>query len=278
MESIEFDPQTLHGLHYSLEQFDDEVERRVALALQEHEEVSQGDVENTRFNLRREVYQEWTGADQDQMLRWETANSMQHIGYASSGYAVHNDTNPLLAPIHGFDLKDYTAICSKLASGVPEEDILKALGIEAVIWEELNTLWPKRMQEDTSFTVATLFGQYFALANEHPVLGSLDAASGAGGENLQRLAQDRYFYEELSAAREAAYEYGLDGAQWMLDEHGVSLSDFQGVAMQWMEHRNRTWDHDLEMQYQAHHQQMKQQYAQRFAAEQGGNVADDVEF
>ncbi|EDM38058.1 hypothetical protein PBAL39_00547 [Pedobacter sp. BAL39] len=188
---------------------------------------------------------------------------------------MSNQENPLLAPIHGISLKDYAAIAMKLSTGVTEEEIFRALGIDSVIWDEVNTLWGKRMQEDVSYQLVTLYGQYFMEGATHPKLESMQAESTAeGNENLEKITNDRYFYEELCGARQAAYAYGIDGAQWIQDNYGINLGDFQAVAMKWMTQS----DYNDMHQFIDYQQQKQKEYAEKFAAQQGGNVADDVSF
>lgn len=278
MENIQFNPENLHGTHYTLEDFNQEVEARLQRATA-GDELSESEINNWRYNIRRDVYQEWTGADTDQVVQWQMANSMEHMGIPTSGFVTESSDNPLLAPIHGISLRDYAAITMKLSSGVEPDAILNALGIDNVIWEELNTLWPKRMQEDESFTVSTLFGQYFMEGVIHPKLENLVAeVSEEGTANLEKLRTDRYFYEELSGARQAAYEYGIDGAQWIQDNFGISLGDFQAVAMEWMTDQNLNWNSDDITHYLDYQQEKQKEYATKFANEQGGNVADDIDF
>lgn len=186
-------------------------------------------------------------------------------------------SNPLLEPIHGVTLYDYAAIASKMSSGVDQNEILKVLGIEKAVFEEASALWGARMQEDSTYEVVTIFGQYFAEAGDHPKLGNMKAViSEEGSKNLEKMQTDRYFYEELNGARQAAYAYGYDGAQWIQDNFGISLGDFQSVAMQWMPIANE----ELETMryYLDYREQKEKEYSEKFAAEQGGNVADDVEF
>jgi hypothetical protein len=190
-------------------------------------------------------------------------------------------SNPLLEPIHGISLYDYAAVSAKMASGIDPKEIYKALGIEPAVFEEASALWVTRMQEDSTFEVTILFGQYFSEADKHPKLNGLQAeVSEEGKANLEKLKTDRYFYEELNGARQAAYEYGYDGAQWIQDNFGISLGDFQAIAMKWSEvqaaeiHTNTDNIHHF-----VDYQQKKQaEYAAKFASEQGGNIADDVEF
>ena len=68
--------------------------------------------------------------------------------------------NPLLAPIHGITLEDYSAACAKMGNGLSEAAIAKALGVELPVWQEVSLLWPKRMEQDETFHIVTLFGQH----------------------------------------------------------------------------------------------------------------------
>jgi hypothetical protein len=73
-----------------------------------------------------------------------------------------------LEPIHSISLKDYAAMVKKIAAGVDEALVFKAMGIDRAVWDELNTLWPQRMAEDPSFQVSVLYSQYFADETPHP--------------------------------------------------------------------------------------------------------------
>lgn len=190
-------------------------------------------------------------------------------------------SNPLLEPIHGVSLYDYAAVSAKMATGIDPKEIYKALGIEPAVFEEASALWVTRMQEDSTFEVTILFGQYFSEADKHPKLNGLQAeVSDEGKANLEKLKTDRYFYEELCGARQAAYEYGYDGAQWIQDNFGISLGDFQAVAMKWSEVQAQDMINNTDsIHHFVDYQQKKQaEYAAKFATEQGGNIADDVEF
>lgn len=192
------------------------------------------------------------------MIRFEHANSLKYSGIQTSGFVKVEDNNPFLEPVHGISLRDYTAMCLKISAGIDYQEVCKAMGLESVIWEELNTIWPQRMGEGTSFTVTTLFGQYYAENVTLPQLENLKAEISEDGlANLERIKTDRYFYEELAGARQAAYEYGIDGAQWILDNFGINLADFQSVAMQWMTEQNQNWNSQDIMEF-SNYQQEKQ--------------------
>ncbi|MDR1983516.1 MAG: hypothetical protein LBQ28_01630 [Prevotellaceae bacterium] len=184
----------------------------------------------------------------------------------------------ILEPIHGIDLKTYVAISKKLMAGINEEKILQAMSLDKSTWDEINTLWVQRMTQDETFELITLFGQYNADESTHPNLEGLTAeTSQEGADNLALLKSDRYFYEELAAAKDAAYEYGIDGVQWIKDNFGINLADFQTVAMQYTDNRDINNSEEM-LHYAQYHDEKKEEYAQHFAAMQGGNIADDVEF
>lgn len=276
---LEYDPETLHGTHYDVDDFEEEVERLSQAWIEQEGITSQSEINNVYFNYRRDVYMAWNECDSDQFIRFDNKNSVAHHGFATMGNAVEEESNPLLAPVHGISLRDYSAICAKLGSSVAEEDIYNAFGIDATIWGEINAIWPARMAEDTTFSVSVLFGQYYGEADQHPKLQGLKSnLSEEGAANLERLKNDVYFYYELTGARQAAYEYGMDGAQWILDNFGIELGDFQSVAMKYMEIQNQNFDSNYVRECMDYQDEKQQEYAKKFAAEQGGNVADDVEF
>lgn len=277
---LEYDPETLHGTHYDVDDFEDEVEQLAQTWIEKEGITSQSEINNVYHNYRRDVYMAWNECDSDQYIRFDNRNSLAHHGVAQMGNNMQEDeNNPLLAPVHGINLRDYSAICAKLGSGVDENDIYKAFGIDATIWGEINTVWPARMAEDTTFSIAVLFGQYFGEADQHPKLQGVKTNLSEEREaNLERLKNDVYFYYELSGARQAAYEYGLDGAQWILDNFGIGLGDFQSVAMKYMELQNQNFDSNYVRECLDYQDEKQAEYAEKFAAEQGGNVADDVEF
>ncbi|WP_236582146.1 DUF6620 family protein [Sphingobacterium spiritivorum] len=280
---MNLDPQTLHGMHYTEDQFDAELEKR----FQEHVDSSDGDWDKSdrhsyRRHLLRQIYQEWNPeTDTDDFINFEMANSMKYSGVATAGYTKEDHDNPLLQPIHGISLKDYTALVANLGS-IDPKTLFNAFGIDETIFEELNILWPKRMQEDETFTITTLYGQYFMEIGNHPVILDLhnksNTAPAGTNNNLDRLKSDPYFYEELNAARTAAYEYGIDGAQWIEDNFGIGLIDFQSVAMQWMTKRNQNFNTAEITEMMDYHEIKYEEYKAKFAGEQGGNIGDDIDF
>ena len=185
--------------------------------------------------------------------------------------------NQLLEPIHGISLEDYSAACAKQANGMDEQTVAGVLGVELPVWQEVSLLWAERMKQDSTFEVITLFGQYFGQADQHPKFGNATAGTSGGGGYTAQIKSDKAFYEELEAARNIAYEYGLDGAQWIADKYGIALGDFQIAASQW----NAQIHADLQADFEGYNQRQaayRAKYQELFASAQGGNVADDISF
>lgn len=186
--------------------------------------------------------------------------------------------NPLLAPIHGITLQDYSAACAKIGSGLSEEEVAKALGVELPVWQEANVLWPERMKQDGTFHIVTLFGQYFGEADQHPKFNNMQVpASPANTGNVEKIKEDMAYYQELEVARQVAYDFGLDGAQWILDNYGITIGDFQIAASKWNVQLHQQIAADY-AGYNARQAEWQAKYKQHFAAAQGGNVADDITF
>ena len=185
---------------------------------------------------------------------------------------AHDDSNPMLQPIHGVSLQDYAAAASKMANGMSADEVCKRLGIDMPVWDEVNQLWVKRMQQDQTMAVMSLYGQYYGSADTHPKFNDSVKESNQEGDYLAKIQNDEAFYYELCGARQAAYEAGLDGAQWIQDNYGISLGDFQSVAMKWMANMGNI---EKMLRYQ---EQKQREYAEKFSKEMGGGVADDIEF
>ncbi|MDR0783012.1 MAG: hypothetical protein LBE83_04545, partial [Propionibacteriaceae bacterium] len=92
-------------------------------------------------------------------------------------------------------------------------------------------------------------------------------------------------------AQQAAYDAGLDGSQWLLDHFGVALTDFLIIQQDWQRPfqemqqasavNREHYDQELAKEAQCwwdYRDQKQQEYAERFAADLGGNIADDITF
>lgn len=162
---------------------------------------------------------------------WEMRQNAQMRVQVASGGA---QDNPVLQPIQGVTLSDYTQINLKMAEAADLSTVLGAMGIDPVVWAEASQGWVDRMSSDLTYVVSTEFGRLYQLGITDPRLtGVSGAIQTTNPANLERLRSDRTFVQELSGGRTAAYNAGLDGNAWMMDTFGVSPTDFQQAENGW---------------------------------------------
>lgn len=63
-----------------------------------------------------------------------------------------------------------------------------------------------------------------------------------------------------------------------MDNYHVSLGEFQKIATFHMEQDQKHVDMEMTLKYTRHMQNKMEEYKKIFAQEQGGNIADDIQF
>ncbi len=279
-----WDTNALDHSLWTVEEFEAELARRVK------SDCPFADGEPRRATsiavLRAGLYTHWKDDG-----GWEQRCNAQARVDVQSGQA----SSPLLEPVHGVTLSDYTQINIKLAEASALDGLLQAMGIDPVAWGEASLVWADRMATDTTFVVASEYGRLYQAGVTDPRLTGVAAAIlTTNPANLQRLQSDRAFATEMSAARSAAYSVGMDGNQWLFDTIGVSPTDFQQAENQWhvpwAEQGDRSFldgtsvemaTSDMaaaEMQWADFRQAKLDEYTRMFVAQMGGGVADDISF
>ncbi|MGK9118417.1 DUF6620 family protein [Olivibacter jilunii] len=202
-------------------------------------------------------------------------------GYSTMNTATEDPKDPQLQPVHGVTIFDYAVGAAKLGEGCTEEQICRALGIERPMWDEAQVTWNNRMRDDKSFNVVSVYSKYFGMVKEHEKLGVLQpdnapatqVESETAKANLQRLETDKYYFFEIQGAMQAAYDNGIDGAQWLIDELGLTVSQVNSAGTQWMN------DFNIMAQMIDYQDQKKKEYSERFSSESGANgIVDDIKF
>jgi len=224
----------------------------------------------------------------------------------------------LLAPIQGVSLNEYAQVQVKTAEGVDRAVTLTALNIDPSVWAEASEGWLYRIRFDSTGFLSSEFSRLYQGGITDARLQAVSVTPRSTDEaNLQRLRDDRTFFVEVAAARSAVYGAGLDGNAWMMDVFGVAPADFQAIgdgynaqsagtsdlpsvlpvdavqdneAERWRQLSLRAVAGDQSARdYIREHMQGAQNwstlqnafydaYVQRFNAQIGGGVADDIEF
>lgn len=225
----------------------------------------------------------------DEMLKAYANNDMQQAfeaGTASMGITTMNtakeDPNdPNMQPVHGITIADYAAGASKIGEGCSKEQVCAALGVERPMWDEAEALWNSRMRSDTTYNVVNVYSSYFGKASSHEKLGGLKPANapattiptGEAAAHLERLETDKHYFFEIQAAQEAAYANGVDGAQWLIDNLGLTVSQVNGAGVKYMN------DFSTMAEMMDFQEKKKAEYSERFAKEnKTGGIVDDIDF
>lgn len=203
------------------------------------------------------------------------------VGMKTSKTATEDPNDPNMQAVHGITIGDYAAGAAKIGEGCSEVQICSALGVERPMWDEAQTIWNNRMRDDHTFNVMNVYTNYFGKAKEHKKLGALipdsapatDVPEGKSKELLNRLETDKHYFFEIQGALQAAYDNGIDGAQWLIDNLGLTVAQVNGAGTKYMN------DFNTMAQMMDYQDQKKEEYAARFAKEHGtGGVVDDIEF
>ena len=253
-----------------------------------------GNLEDKAMDLAKGIAKGMTEGKQnptanDEMLKGFASGDMQQtfeIGAASAGVTTMNtakeDPNdPNMQPVHGISIADYAAGAAKVGEGCSTEQVCAALGVERPMWDEAETIWNNRMRDDTTYNVVNVYSGYFGKASAHEKLASLTPANaptttvptGDAAAHLKRLETDKHYFFEIQAALEAAYANGMDGAQWLIDNLGLTVSQVNGAGVKYMNDFN-TMAEMMDFQ-----EKKKAEYSERFAKENNtGGIVDDINF
>jgi len=203
-------------------------------------------------------------------------------GYTTINSAKEDPNDPLMQPVHGITLYDYSAGMGKLGEHVSEDQISAALGVERPMWDEARKIWEARMKEDATFNVANVYAKYYGDYKKHEKLAPLQPLPGAAPKtevpeeeiaaNLKRIEEDPYFFFEMQSAMQAAYDNGIDGAEWLLENVGVTISQFNSTGAKYMT------DFGLVAKMIDFQDQKQKEYNEKFAQGLDGSIADDVNF
>ncbi|MGN6109816.1 MAG: hypothetical protein ACTHU0_32210 [Kofleriaceae bacterium] len=164
-------------------------------------------------------------------------------------------------PVEGISLEKWAAINAAIAAGHNFEDLLKGNGISATRWHAARTEWEARMSRDTTFAIATVYGQAFQAASTGRFAPNVRDANAARAENRDMqmpppVSVEQFFeilFEQSFAPDAAAALRGM----------GLSVTDWVdlGTVMGYFIHR--TWAHN-HAQYNAASERARAQAQARY--------------
>lgn len=170
-----------------------------------------------------------------------SASMKAHQRMHQSNMAATAAQDPgLLEPVEGVSLELYGQLAARAAAGLDAAQFAAVLaehGLDPATYERVNEGWTKRMQNDTTATVATLFAQAFqgtgagkfgAAAQAHAATGYDGTA--AGGEAPMSLDQ----VCEIQGACSAWSKTGQDVNANLAQVFGLNAADFSAAHSWWL--------------------------------------------
>lgn len=140
----------------------------------------------------------------------------------------------LLDPINGIDMETWAAANAKIAGGMDLEEVLKTVGTEKPIWDEVSAEWTARMSQDTTFAISKVYGDAFMNSNIGKFANAetnqeSEAGSSAGNSDIY---EDFELYIKVMCHQNMGATQGKDAAS-ILQEYGLTVTDWSSVGMHW---------------------------------------------
>ena len=98
-------------------------------------------------------------------------------------------TSGAMAPVEGVTLETWAAINASIIAGANFEDLLKGAGIEPARWQRAKTEWEGRMSRDTTFAIATVYGNAFQNASKGKYAEYAKEANAARADSREMSMQ-----------------------------------------------------------------------------------------
>ncbi|EZH73038.1 hypothetical protein ATO12_18660 [Aquimarina atlantica] len=176
----------------------------------------------------------------------------------------------LLDPINGIDMETWAAANAKIAGGMDLEEVLKVVGTEKPIWDEVSAEWTARMSQDTTFAISKVYGDAFMNSNIGKFANAennqeSETGSSAGNNDIY---EDFELYVKVMCHQNMGATQGKDAAS-ILQEYGLTVTDWSSVGMHWTTKMATDTRMALKMG------ELMEKYNAEFASAKAG---DDIDF
>lgn len=160
----------------------------------------------------------------DEQTKQQQEAMNQNIAAAKAG--------GLLDPIKGISMEDWAAANVQISNGRPLDEVLKVLGTEKPIWDEVSAEWMARMSQDTTFAISKVYGDAFT----NPNIGKFAKAGGGGAAQgsgeVEKVKNDFELYIKIMCHQNMASTQGIDATS-ILKKYGLSVTDWSMIGAHW---------------------------------------------
>lgn len=206
-------------------------------------------------------------------INWRTGQMQRHM----QGQIAKQASGGGFAPVEGVTLEAWAAINAAIAGGQNPDDLLKGAAIDRGRWERASAEWNARMATDTTFAIATVYGNAFQAASQGKYNQYAKEAMAARAANrdlaLEPPVSLEQFWEILYEQSYAA-ALGKDPVE-TLRACGLSVVDWTdlGSYMGYFFHRTavRHWQ-----EYETIHKRVQARFAAKYPGVQAAGA--DVSF
>jgi hypothetical protein len=194
-------------------------------------------------------------------LNWRSGQMQRHM----QGQVAKAAAGGGFTPVEGVALEAWAAINAAIASGAHHEDLLKGAGIDQARWDRVSGEWNARMARDTTFAIATVYGNAFQAASQGKYGNYAREANAARAANRELALEPPLSYEqyyEIMYEQAYAAKQGKDPVE-ALRSCGLTIVDWTdlGTFMGYHFHRTaaRNWQ-----SYQDIHKRVEAKLAAKY--------------
>ncbi len=168
--------------------------------------------------------------NEDAFLKEQKAKLDEQMESQIAGQAASGN----LDPVEGIDIDTWAAGNAKIANGMSVEEVLTIVGTEKPLWDKASAEWNARMSQDTSATIATVYGNAFVNSNigKFASAGAEAEAKPAQGSTSGNIMEDFELYVKVMAHMGKGAEQGQD-PQSILAIYGANLTDWASAGGHW---------------------------------------------
>jgi hypothetical protein len=177
----------------------------------------------------------------------------------------------LLDPIKGISLEDWAAANVKISQAMPLADVLKVLGVEKPVWDDVSAQWMSRMAQDTTFAISKVYGDAFTNPNIGKFAKTGAASTSAGSGAVEKVKNDFDLYVKIMCHQSMGSIQGLD-ANAVLKQYGLTAADWGMVSGHWAPQMTTNLDIAMRMS------SLMEKYNAEFASAAPAKAGDDISF
>ena len=218
------------------------------------------DVKNAMYHVLMHRYGTIDEVSQREM-NWRNGVMQRHMQQQTAKMASGGG----FQAVEGVTLEAWAAINASIVGGSNADDLLKGAGIDQARWQRVSAEWNARMSRDTTFAIATAYGNAFQAASQGKYGAYAREANAARAANREMTMEPPISYEQYY---EIMYEQGYAAKQGKdpvgaLKAFGLSIVDWTDLGSFFGYHFHRTGQRNIK-QYEEIHKRVEAKLAAKY--------------